>query len=81
MFSMANLPCIRTIWPLSNVFPLPHLGSAIEGMWNAMRFCAPDNLEAFFKGDRLPNVVKFDWLAVVATTRRPCLALAANPAI
>ncbi|MDV7340873.1 D-glycerate dehydrogenase [Terasakiella sp. A23] len=42
---------------LSNCFLLPHLGSATIETRNAMGFCAIDNLEAFFKGEDVPNPV------------------------
>ena len=42
---------------LSNVFLLPHLGSATIDTRNAMGFKALDNLDAFFQGRELPDRV------------------------
>jgi lactate dehydrogenase-like 2-hydroxyacid dehydrogenase len=42
---------------LSNVFLLPHLGSATIETRNAMGFKALDNLDAFFAGKPLPDRV------------------------
>jgi len=42
---------------LPNTFLLPHLGSATLETRNAMGFCALDNLDAFFAGKPLPNLV------------------------
>ena len=42
---------------LSNTFLLPHLGSATLETRNAMGFRAPDNLDAFFRGERPPHLV------------------------
>ena len=42
---------------LSNVFLLPHLGSATVETRNAMGFKALDNLDAFFAGKPLPDRV------------------------
>ena len=42
---------------LPNTFLLPHLGSATLETRNAMGFCALDNLDAFFAGNPLPNLV------------------------
>lgn len=42
---------------LPNTFLLPHLGSATLETRNAMGFCAIDNLDAFFAGEALPNLV------------------------
>ena len=40
---------------LTNVFLLPHLGSATVDTRNAMGFKALDNLDAFFAGRELPD--------------------------
>lgn len=42
---------------LPNTFLLPHLGSATLETRNAMGFCALNNLDAFFAGKPLPNLV------------------------
>lgn len=42
---------------LPNTFLLPHLGSATLETRNAMGFCALDNLDAFFAGEPVPNLV------------------------
>jgi len=42
---------------LPNTFLLPHLGSATLETRNAMGFCALDNLDAFFSGKPVPNLV------------------------
>jgi lactate dehydrogenase-like 2-hydroxyacid dehydrogenase len=42
---------------LPNTFLLPHLGSATDRTRDAMGFTALDNLDAFFAGGELPNLV------------------------
>ena len=42
---------------LSNVFVMPHLGSATHETRDAMGFCCLDNLSAFFRGQRCPNAL------------------------
>lgn len=40
-----------------NIFMLPHIGSATFETRDAMGFCALDNLDAFFRGERPPNAI------------------------
>ncbi len=42
---------------LDNLFVLPHIGSATVETRNAMGFKCLDNLDAFFKGDPIPNPI------------------------
>ena len=47
-------PAYRT---LSNVYILPHIGSATIETRNAMGFRALDNLDAFFAGEEPPHAI------------------------
>jgi lactate dehydrogenase-like 2-hydroxyacid dehydrogenase len=42
---------------LDNVVLLPHLGSGSKETREAMGNCAADNIEAFIRGEDLPNRV------------------------
>ena len=42
---------------LDNLFVLPHIGSATVETRDAMGFKCLDNLDAFFKGDPIPNPI------------------------
>ncbi len=45
---------------LDNVFLLPHIGSATPGTRSAMGHKCIDNLEAFFRGERAPDLLTGD---------------------
>lgn len=45
---------------LDNVFLLPHIGSATPGTRSAMGHKCIDNLEAFFRGERVPDLLTGD---------------------
>ena len=45
---------------LENVFLLPHIGSATPGTRSAMGHKCIDNLEAFFRGERAPDLLTGD---------------------